>query len=93
MNPERSCLDSAVLTEKYDLRFPTQPEINTGWVPPEDHTNIAENFCIFHFRTYIIYALLTIRLLRVKLVDWTWFMSVIYTKITYNEISHTHILM
>ena len=42
MSPEESCLDLAALTEKYDLRFPTQPEINTEWVPPENRTNIAE---------------------------------------------------
>ena len=42
MSPDELCLDLAALTEKYDLRFPTQPEINTEWVSPEDRTNIAE---------------------------------------------------
>ena len=42
MSPEESCLDLAALTEKYGLRFPTQPEINTEQAPPKDCTNIAE---------------------------------------------------
>ena len=39
MSPEESCLPLAALTEKYDLCFPTQLEINTKQVPPEDRTN------------------------------------------------------
>ena len=33
MNPKESCLDLAAFMEKYNLRFLTQLEINTEWVP------------------------------------------------------------